>query len=154
MDPRYPPTGTPLEASRRTLRLTFKSSDDGVELVSVERLAMITPPQPGEKPESGKHGGHWFELRDDQGRALAHRLIDSSLLDSVEVHSPDGNIQREFGAMRSGVFEVLLPDLDAARTVVLVGNPLRRSRTDASRKEPSSNLASFELSPDRRGANR
>lgn len=154
MDHRYQPKGKAPEASRRTLRLTFRSSDDGVQLVSVERLEMITPPQPGERPEAGKHGGHWFELRDSRGRALAHRLIDSSLLDSVEVHSPDGNIQREFGAMKSGVFEVLLPDLDAGRSVVLVGNPLRRSRTAVGREEASGDIASFDLSPDRRGGNR
>jgi hypothetical protein len=136
------------------LRLTFRSANDGVELVSVERLEMITPPQPGERPEAGKHGGHWFELRDGRGRALAHRLIDASLLDSVEVHAPDGNIQREFGATRSGVFEVLLPDLDSARSVALVGNPLRRSRAAPSREEPSSDIASFDLSPYRRGGNR
>jgi hypothetical protein len=154
MDPRNQPTGRTPEVSRRTLRLTFRSSNDGVQLVSVERLDMITPPQVGERPEAGKHAGHWFELRDGRGRALAHRLIDPSLLDSVEVHSPDGNIQREFGAMRSGVFEVLLPDLDAARSVALVGNPLRRSRTAVGGYEPSSDIESFDLSPYRRGGNR
>lgn len=145
MDPRYPPGGRPPEVSHRTLRLTFRLSDAGVELVSVERLEMITPPQPGERPQAGTHGGHWFELRDGSGRALAHRLIDPSMLDSVEVHSPDGRIEREFGAMRSGVFEVLLPDMGEARTAVLVGNPLRRSRARTARAQSSGDIATFEL---------
>jgi len=153
MDPRYQQGGRPPEVSRRTLRLTFRSSDDGVELLSAEHLDMITPPQPGERPEAGKHGGHWFELRDGSGRVLAHRLIDPSLLNSVEVHSPDGRIQREFGAMRSGVFEVLLPDVSEASTAALVGNPLEPSRTADARAESSGDIATFEL-PGREGGNR
>jgi len=150
---RYQPQGSPPEFSRRTLRLTFRSSDDGVELLSVEHLEMITPPQPGERPEAGRHGGHWFELRDGGGRVLAHRLIDPSLLNSVEVHSPDGHIRREFGAMRSGVFEVLLPDVSEARTAVLVGNPLKPSRTGGARAKSSGDIATFELTG-REGGNR
>jgi hypothetical protein len=154
MDPRYQPTGKAPEVSRRTLRLTFKSSEDGIELISVEHLAMITPPQPGERPEAGRNGGHWFELRDGRGRVLAHRLIDPSVLNSVEVHSPDGRIQREFGAIKSGVFEVLLPDVDGAHTAVLVGDPLKPSRTGPGRAESSGDVATFELFPGREGGNR
>lgn len=136
------------EISRRTLRLTFVASDDGIQLLSVEQLEMITPPQPGERPQVGKHGGQWFELRGSSGQTLAHRLIGAPFLDSVEVHSPDGKIQREFGATTSGVFEVLLPDLDEARSVVLVGNPLQRS------KEPSIDIATFPLHLERGGPSR
>jgi hypothetical protein len=137
--------------SRRTLRLTFKSSSDGVQLLSVERVEMTTPPQPGERPEAGRHGGHWFELREEKGGVLAHRLIDASVLNSVEVHSPEGPPHRLFGGMRNIVFEVLLPDMEGARTVTLVGNPLEpRER----RWEPSAELATFELFPRHREENR
>jgi hypothetical protein len=105
---------------------------------------MTTPPQPGERPQAGKNGGHWFELHDAGGRVLAHRLIDDQLLDSVEVHSPDGNPQRLFGAMRDIVFEVLLPDHEAARTVALVGNPLGAPEM---RRRKSTVLAAFQISP-------
>ena len=64
MNPLDRPAGNVPQVSRKTLRLTFKASVDGFELLSVERLGMITPPQPGDRPEAGKHGGHWFELRD------------------------------------------------------------------------------------------
>ena len=106
------PVGKTPEVSRRTLRLTFKSSAKGLELISVEHLPMITPPQPGERPEAGKHGGQWLELRNGDNGVLAHRLIDQSLFNSVEVHSPDGKIRREFGPPRDITFEVLLPDID------------------------------------------
>ena len=111
---------------------------------------MITPPQPGERPEAGKHGGQWFELRDGENGVLAHRLIDQSLLNSVEVHSPDGKIRREFGAPRDTTFEVLLPDVDGARFAVLMGEPSRRQSpatgsTDATRAR-SGEIARFDLS--------
>jgi hypothetical protein len=112
----------------RTLRLTFHSSEAGIELVSVERLDMITPPQPGPPPEAGVNGGHWFELRDADGAVPAYRLIDSNLLNSAEVHSPDRTISRAFGAITTGVFEVLLPDIGEAREAVLVGDPLVQQR--------------------------
>jgi hypothetical protein len=137
--------------SRRTLRLTFRSSKDGVELLSVEQVEMTTPPQPGERPQAGKNGGHWFELREEKGGWLAHRLIDDSVLNCVEVHSPDGPPQRLFGGMRNIVFEVLLPDIEGARTVTLVGNPLEPQDR---RKEPSTDLATFELFPRHRGESR
>jgi hypothetical protein len=150
MNARDRPGAIPQEFSRRTLRLTFRSSDAGVELLSVDRLEMITPPQPGERPEAGKHGGHWLELHDGGGQVLAYSLINPSVLNSVEVHSPDGSIERHFGAMRNVVFEVFLPDIDGARTAVLVGTPLEPSRRRGARAEVSSNIATFEL-PEREG---
>jgi hypothetical protein len=144
------PVGKTPEVSRRTLRLTFKSSAKGLELISVEHLPMITPPQPGERPEAGKHGGQWFELRNAENGVLAHRLIDQSLFNSVEVHSPDGKIRREFGPPRDITFEVLLPDVDGAWFAVLMGEPFAPPKpgdkqTDATRAR-SGELQRFDLS--------
>jgi hypothetical protein len=147
-----PPTNTP-NVSRKTIRLTVRSSESGIEFLSAERLDMITPPQPGERPQAGQHGGWWFELRNGKGRVLAHRIVDASLLESVEVHSPNGRIERQFGEVRPGVFEVLLPDMDEARSVVLVGSPLRTS-VAARASEASRDIASFDLSPRRPGSAR
>jgi hypothetical protein len=134
------------EVSRRTLRLTIRSSATGFSLVSVERLPMITPPQPGERPEVGTHSGQWFELRDGNDRVLAHRLIDPSLLNSVEVHSPDGNIRREFGEPKDAVFEVLLPDVDGAQFAVLTGDALTPPKDDLRTAARSGDIARFDLS--------
>lgn len=135
------------EVSRRTLRLTIRSSAKGLELISVERLPMITPPQPGERPEAGKHGGSWLELRDAKNEVLAHRIIDSSLLNSVEVHSPDGKIRREFGDIRDSVFEVLLPDIEGAQYAVVMGDALAPPKGAApARAARSGEIARFDLS--------
>src|SRR5678815_3286195 len=108
--------------SRRTLRLTFHVSAGKLELVKQERLEMITPPQVGERPEAGVHSGFWIELQDSRKRVLAHRIVSPTFLNSVEVHSPDGTIERKFGELQDGIFEVLLPDDDNARSAVLIGN--------------------------------
>jgi len=137
--------GTSAPVSRQTLRLTVKASAKGFELISVERLQMITPPQPGEHPEAGKHGGHWFELRDGRNKVLAYRIIDTSMLSSVEVHSPDGQIRREFGDIQDRVFEVLLPDVNGAESVVVMGDPLVRPKSGERAAVRSTELARFDL---------
>ncbi len=58
--------GQPSTPSRKSLRLTFRISNGKIELVSQERLKMITPPQIGERPEAGRRGGFWIELREAQ----------------------------------------------------------------------------------------
>jgi hypothetical protein len=144
------PASRTQDISRRTLRLTIKTSAKGLELIAVEHLPMITPPQPGERPVAGTHSGHWFELRDAENRVLAHRLIDDTLLNSVEVHSPDGKIQRVFGELRDTTFEVLLPDVDGARFAVFVGDPIAPTKTPAAqadaRRARSGEITRFDLS--------
>ena len=137
--------------SRKTLRLRFRVSGESVELVSTERLEMITPPQFGERPEAGKHSGFWLELQGSRKRVLAHRLISPSYLNSVEVHSPDGKIERKFGPIENGVFEVFLPDMDDAKEVVLMGDPITapktrtRAKAAATEQATSGEIARFAL---------
>ena len=139
-DPQPPP-------SRKTLRLTFAVQNGNLDLVKKERLEMITPPQAGERPEAGKHGGFWIELQDAKKRVLAHRVIAATLLNSVEVHSPDGSIERTFGELRDGIFEVLLPDDSKAKTAVLMGDPLEKDQRIAKPETVASGeIARFELS--------
>ena len=139
------PKGQLPKQSRRSLRLTFRVSKGAVELVSYERLEMITPSQVGERPEAGKHSGFWIELRDAKSRVLSHRLISPTHLNSVEVHSPDGKIERAFGEVSDGIFEVLLPDEDNAKSIALMGDPLVRTKGKAKNSEVSGELAQFEI---------
>ena len=77
---------------RGTLSLTFHVADSVIRLEAYERVDMICPPSVGERPQAGKHGGFWMELRDGDDRVLFHRVLNNPLGDSVEVHSPDGKI--------------------------------------------------------------
>ena len=137
----------PRRPSRRTLRLTFQITNGKLELIKQERLEKITPPQVGERPKAGTHAGFWIELQDANKRVLAHRIISETLLGSVEVHSPDGTIERKFGELRDGVFEVLLPDDDDAKSAVLIGTRRDDEKREAKAGGPaSSELARFDLS--------
>lgn len=109
--------------SRRTRRLTFRSSGGSVELVAQQRLDMICPPAVGEPPKAGTHGGYWVELHDDAGEVTFFRLVQDPFGTSVELHSPDGVIRREFAPPQETTFEVLVPDDPEATTAVLLGEP-------------------------------
>jgi hypothetical protein len=82
---------------------------------------MICPPSVGERPQAGRHGGFWVELRDRNDVVTFFRVLNDPLRTSVEVHSPDGKIRREFGPPEDTTFEVLVPDDPQADTLVLIG---------------------------------
>lgn len=136
---------------RRTLRLTFQVAGEDVRLLSYERVDMLCPPSIGEQPQAGKHGGFWIELRTTRGRVLFHRVLPSPLADSVEVHSPDGKIERIFGPSTQSVFEVLLPDDPDAKSIALVGEPLGRARRSTARQAGAAELARFDVPEGDRG---
>jgi len=137
--------------SRGSLRLTFRVTDGAVGLVSYERLDMMCPPSVGEAPQVGKHSGFWIELRDANGRVLFHELLHSPLGDSVEVHSPDGRIRREFGAVKEHTFEVLLPDDPNARVIALLGDSLIPVTEREKLAGGSSELARFDVPRGQKG---
>ncbi len=145
--PQGPGEGQP----RRTLRLTFRVRDGEVQLVSHERLEMICPPSIGERPEAGRHGGFWMELRDAQDRVLFYRLLQDPILSSVEVHSPDGRIRREFGPVREAMFEVLLPDEAEARSLALMGEYLDPAMAREARAGGARELVRFDVPTGDRG---
>jgi hypothetical protein len=130
---------------RKSLRLTFRVADGEIRLVSYERLDMICPPSVGERPEAGRNGGFWMELRDTNNRVLFHRILDNPLGDSVEVHSPDGKIQRVFGAVKENVFEVLLPDDSQAKTIAFIGESMEPATLRQERVAATRELARFNV---------
>lgn len=129
---------------RKTIRLTFQTTGGEVKLLSEEHLDMICPPVIGQPPEGGRHGGYWMELRDARDQVLFHRLLHSPFASSVEVHSPDGKIQRVFGPPMDGIFEVLVPEAPEARSVALMGEP-PDPKSGMAREGGSREIARFDL---------
>jgi hypothetical protein len=109
---------------QKTLRFTFRVINGEVQLQSVEKVDMICPPTVGQTPEAGRDGGFWMELQDEATTPLFHRTLNEPMANSVEVHSPDGKIERIFGPPRDGIFEVLVPDDPRAADLVLMGQPV------------------------------
>jgi hypothetical protein len=130
--------------THNTLRFTFRITGQEVKLVSYEHLEMICPPSTGDLPQAGRNGGFWIELRDKRGKVLFHRVLDNPLGDSVEVHSPDGKIQREFGTPKESIFEVLVPEYNEAKIIVLLGESLEPVLTKKE-KMAARELASFKV---------
>jgi hypothetical protein len=136
---------------RKSLRLTFSVKKDKIELIKSERLGMICPPQIGELPDMQRNGGFWLELRGADKKAFFHRVLTNQLGNSVEVHSPDGKIERVFGEVEDHVFQVLDPDVPESKKAVLIGDPPDKEAADEkgkSRKKSrgARELASFKLS--------
>lgn len=127
--------------ARRTRRLTFRASGGELELVAQETLDMICPPSVGEPPDPRRHGGFWLELRDDLGELAFFRPLQDPLATSVDVHSPDGTIRREFAAPQDTVFEVLVPDDPRATTLVLMGEQERPPPPSKGRRQKASDIA-------------
>ncbi len=128
------------EQINKTLRLTFHVAYGKIHLESHERIDMICPPSVGERPQAGINGGFWIELRDSKDNVIFHRVLNNPLGDSIEVHSQDGNIKRIFGDVKENVFDVLLPDINKSKTIVLMGESLepsivRKEKTGLGAKE-------------------
>lgn len=135
---------------RRSLRLTFQSSKGEIQLLSMERLDMICPPTIGERPQAGTNSGFWIELCDKKNKAIFHRLLDHPFHNAVTLHSPDGKIRRVLGEAEDHIFEVLLPDMPAAKSVVIIGEniDLKQSKNQKSQKRQqliSSEIVRFDL---------
>ena len=119
-----PPPAAPVPTPTATLRLTFAYRGRDVHLVATQRVAMIAPPSVTPAPAQGQ-SGYWFELRGATGALLFHRALSSPVRVDVEVFA-DGagqSMQRVPTPSPEGRFDVLVPDLPAARNFVLFGTP-------------------------------
>ena len=146
--------GKNVKPSQKTLRLTFQVVNGEVELVKHRRVNMITPPSVGEHPETGKHGGFWMELRDENDQGLFHRTLTSPAGGTVEIHSPEGTNRREYvpaeESTKQSTFEVLVPDYGKANSIVLCGkksggSQVQPSAAAASAPPKTRELARFEI---------
>jgi hypothetical protein len=130
----------------RALRLGFTYQGGRVRLSSRQRVEVTTPPS---DPTTGYGGesGFWYELRDADGRVLYRRVAESPIRFTVEVPVDDDLGASELARVPvpepEGVFTLLVPDLEEARTLALVSSPLDPSVTDA-----ATDLATFDLAED------
>lgn len=123
-DPPVPPA-TPGEPPMRSLRLTFAYRDASIRLVRSEPLEKQPP---ATDPLAGYEGrsGFWIELRDGGGAVIYRRCMRHPIRRTLEVHQP-GESPPHYLVARTdirGRFMAIVPDLDAAGEVVVVGDPL------------------------------
>jgi hypothetical protein len=132
---------------RSSQRITFRYEGQRVELADREVVQMISPPPVAPLPQAGEHSGFWIEVHDAEGRVVFHRVLHNPIPIYVEEHLPDKTIRAVPGAPGSGTFEVLIPDMPEAETIVLVSSPLEWELAG----EPARELARFRLAGDQGG---
>ncbi len=107
-----------------TLRVTFAYRGRDISLLASRRVAMIAPRPVTAAPLPGQ-SGYWFELRGAAGELLYHRALSNPIRSDIEAFSDDSRqtMTRIPIAAPEGQFEVLVPDLPGAQTLLLFGTP-------------------------------
>jgi hypothetical protein len=143
-------------SSRRpsAVRLIFSYEGNDIKLESRQRVNMVTPP--GEPPESGpqEQSGFLVEVRDRAGRALRRQFLHDPIRYDAEVFSddPEQSVARIPVERPSGVFVVVVPEMEDADYVALIGTPPEQRAARGAARE----IARFSLAeaPGGRGEER
>jgi hypothetical protein len=134
------------ERGQRAVRLKFTYEGDEVRLVSQQPVEMIVPPTDALSGYEGEQG-FWVEVRNGQDKALHRRVMDDPLRQDVEVFSPDPeqSIVRTPVEKPSGVFTVLVPDLEEADHIALMTSAAPSIQRETAARGPATELARFSL---------
>jgi hypothetical protein len=124
-------------------RLTFRYDEGGViELADRKDLPMIAPGSPGPTASGEEYSGTWVQLQDQQGRVLFERVLHDPFRTMLEVHYPPGRQSKVVpGPRQPGEFEVLVPAMPNAATVVVWSSELDPER----RNEAAQEVGRFDL---------
>jgi len=117
------------ERPDRALQLTFSVDRGNVVLLSSEPIEMT--PLPSDSFENDPSPtGFAYELQDARGRAVYRRIASDPISGSIEVPTGDPNapLGRHPAPRGRRTFFLVIPDLAAARDIVLFGPPLARTR--------------------------
>jgi len=144
--------GNMSERGQRVVRLTFTYEGDDVHLVGQQPVEMIIPPTDALSGYEGEQG-FWVEVRSGQDETLHRRVMDDPLRQDVEVFSPDPeqSVARTPVEKPSGIFTVLVPDLDEADHVTLMTSAAPSIARETTVRGPATELARFSLRPGSEG---
>jgi hypothetical protein len=134
------------ERGQRVVRLTFTYEGDDVRLASQQPVEMIIPPTDALSGYEGEQG-FWVEVRSGQDETLHRRVMDDPLRQDVEVFSPDPeqSVARTPVEKPSGIFTVLVPDLDEADHVTLMSSAAPGTAPEVATRGPATEFARFSL---------
>ncbi|MGW1786107.1 hypothetical protein ACWCQQ_44595 [Streptomyces sp. NPDC002143] len=126
------------------VRLIFEYEGTDIRLVSRQQVEM-TPPPSDRLADRQSAQGIWVEVRDADLNALYRRVLHDPVRYDTEVFSedPGRSIARVPVETPRGTFAVLVPDIEAADHVALVGSPLGRTPRPA----PAAEVARFAFRP-------
>lgn len=110
--------------SRHAIRLTFDYSGTDVRLVESQRVEMIAPP--AERTILGERQvGSWIEIRDAEKRVLYQQALHRPIRFDVEVAEASETRKMQWHPLphRKGTFEVVVPDIAEAESIILYSSP-------------------------------
>jgi len=125
-----------------TVRLIFEYEGRQVRLLSRQHLDMQPPPtDPVERYEGQQ--GFWIEVRDKGGHVLHRQIMQDPMREDAEVFSdePGASVMRVPRSEVRGTFAVLVPDVEAADHLALMGSPPVAGAV----REAASELARFPI---------
>jgi hypothetical protein len=130
----------------KALRLIFRFEGKDVRLVSQTPVEKILPPTDPLSEYEGEQG-FWVEVRSRQDETLHRRVMHDPLQQDLEVFSPDSerSVFRAPVETPSGIFTVLVPDLDEADHVALMSSTTTARGREAAAGGPATELARFSL---------
>jgi hypothetical protein len=107
----------------RAIRLVFEYEGDDVRLVSQLRIEKALP-QPDQSADALEFRGTWSEVRDAAGATLDRRVLVDPMPRDAEVFPErlGEEISRQPIERPSGVFTVLVPDVEGADHVAVLSN--------------------------------
>lgn len=151
MNKHSPPPTEVTQNQNRTLRLTFAYEGHNVTLISQQSAEMIPPPSEPEPLQEGL-SGFWYELQDENGQTLFQRVTYNPIRFETTVYSNEPEITMSMTKVDDprGTFELLVPVIKEARTIVLFCSPLEPELAS----EPATELIRFELKPESGGEER
>ena len=111
------------EPPPRAIRLVFEYDGDDVRLVSQARIDKVLP-QTDQSADATSYRGTWSEVRDGDGVTLDRRVLVDPMPRDAEVFPEQlgAEISREPLDRPSGVFTLLVPDLEGADHVAVLSN--------------------------------
>jgi hypothetical protein len=111
------------ESPRRAIRLVFEYEGEEVRLVSQTHIEKVLPPS-DQSADALDSRGTWSEVRDADGATLDRRVLVDPMPRDAEVFPEQlgEEISREPLERPSGVFTLLVPDLEGADHVAVLSN--------------------------------
>ncbi len=126
------------EPPRRAVRLVFAYEGDEVRLLSRARIEKVLP-QSDQSADALNFRGTWSEVRDADGVTLDRRVLVDPMPRDAEVFPEQlgEEISREPVERPSGVFTLLVPDLDGADHLAVLSNSPGQAGVRAAESGPT-----------------
>ncbi|MGH9719595.1 MAG: hypothetical protein ACRD8O_05245 [Bryobacteraceae bacterium] len=137
----------------RRLHVAWRKGKWSVE--GETRVESMTLPKSHELPAAGAGqgvSGFWYEVVDNQGRAIYRHLIPDPFSGSMEVFNEGGTISRKSHPMHEEIlFDVLVPDLPQITAVHFYGSAASEHEHEHRAEKPAERIAALDIRPRKGG---